>query len=100
MDSDDYRYPIGSPQHYAAYAKEFKADYGIGYPVSSSPRASYEADYAYELAFDADQHDRPGEPEADWDAGEDDTRDPVPVCDETRCSDFHPDYPDIEPELF
>jgi hypothetical protein len=78
IDSDYYRYPIGTPEHYAAYAKEFEANYGIGYPVPGSPRASYEADFAYELAFDADQYGGPEEPEADWDVGEDDGPGPSP----------------------
>jgi hypothetical protein len=111
MDSDDYRYPTGSPKHYAAYAKEFEADYGIGYPSPDSPRASYEADYAYELAWDdyaTYGGDRYAAPEAGGDAdekgpwvpllNEEGNWIPDPVRDEA-CRDPLPDL-DIDPEPF
>ena len=58
---DDYfRYPTGSPEHYEAYKKAFAREGGTGFPVPDAPvlvgvlddpRASYEADNAYELAW-------------------------------------------------
>ena len=55
MDDAYYQYPVGSPEHYAAYEKEFNAG-GID-PVddpsiASDPRAMYEIDNAYELAYE------------------------------------------------
>jgi hypothetical protein len=50
MDDDYYRYPAGSPEHYAAYEKNFIATGGIGAVVPGDPQASYEVENAYELA--------------------------------------------------
>jgi hypothetical protein len=52
MDDAYHRYPVGSPEHYAAYEKEFTAQDGIGAAVPGDPEASYEADNAYELAYE------------------------------------------------
>jgi hypothetical protein len=52
MDSAYYQAQPGSPEHYAAYEKEFDVQHGIGFPVENDPRASYEIDNAYELALD------------------------------------------------
>lgn len=55
MDEAYYRYPPGSPQHYAAYEKEFRAG-GItptGDPaIDSDPAALYEIDNADELGYE------------------------------------------------
>jgi hypothetical protein len=51
MDDDYYRYPVGSPEHYAAYEKWFIATGGVGAAIpGDDPQASYEIDNAYELA--------------------------------------------------
>lgn len=54
MDADDdyFRYPVGSPEHYAAYEKHFTALGGIGFAVPGDPEASYEVDNACELAYE------------------------------------------------
>lgn len=72
MDADYYRYPVGTPEHYAAYEQEFWAYYGLGYPFPDDPRASYEVDNAYELAYDDLQYRGREEPrEEDWETGDD-----------------------------
>lgn len=55
MDDAYYRSPVGSPEHYAAYEKEFNVggitpvdDPGI----ANDPRAMYEIDNAWELAYE------------------------------------------------
>lgn len=53
MDDAYYRAPVGSPEHYTAYEKEFAADDGIGFVFPDDPRASYEVDNAAELAAEA-----------------------------------------------
>jgi hypothetical protein len=68
-DSDYFRYPVGSPEHYAAYAKEFGANHGIGYVYPDNPGASYVVDHAYELAYIAEEY--AGDPDADTEAEED-----------------------------
>jgi hypothetical protein len=84
MNSDDgYRYPTGTPEHYGAYARDFETNYGIGYPAPDSPRASYEADFAWELAWDEYTMyggDHYADPEAEGDA--DEKRSWVPYQDE------------------
>ena len=50
MDDDCYKYPAGSPEHYAAYERHFTATGGLDDAVPGDPRASYEIDNAYELA--------------------------------------------------
>lgn len=50
MDDDYYRYPAGSPEHYAAYEKKFIATDGIDAVVPGDPQASYEIENSYELA--------------------------------------------------
>jgi hypothetical protein len=40
MDSAYYQAQPGSPEHYAAYEKEFDAQHGIGFPVENDRRAS------------------------------------------------------------
>lgn len=58
MDPAYYEYPPGSPQHYAAYKKEFLKQNGIGYPVPNDPATSYEIDNYGELAYDnSDSYD-------------------------------------------
>ena len=44
--------PVGSLEHCAAYEKQFIALDGIGAAIPGDPQASYEADYAYELAYE------------------------------------------------
>lgn len=51
MDDDYYRYPVGSPEHDAAYEKYFIAMGGIGFAIPGDPKASYEVDNAAELAY-------------------------------------------------
>ena len=75
-DSDYFRYPVGSPEHYAAYAKEFGANHGIGYVYPDNPAASYVVDHAYELAYLAEEH--AGDPDAGPEA-EQDTRGKGPL---------------------
>jgi hypothetical protein len=53
MGPDYYRAATGSAEHYAAYAKEFEAEQGIGFPLPDDPAASYEVDNSYEFAYDA-----------------------------------------------
>jgi hypothetical protein len=64
MDSAYYEAQTGSPEHYAAYEKEFNAG-GIdrfGDPViDADPEASYEIDNAWELAWDRYAEAGPGE---------------------------------------
>jgi hypothetical protein len=50
MDDDYHRYPVGSPEHYAAYERHFTATGGIHAVVPGDPQASYEVEHAYELA--------------------------------------------------
>ena len=50
MDDDYYTYPVGSPEHYAAYEKHFTATGGIHAVFPGDPQASYEVENAYELA--------------------------------------------------
>jgi hypothetical protein len=50
MDADYDRYPPGSPEHYAAYKTNFLATDGAGAPRPDDPAASYEIEYACELA--------------------------------------------------
>jgi hypothetical protein len=52
MDGGDYRDSVGSPRDYAAYKKEFEAYEGIPFPFARDPGASYDVDYAYELAYE------------------------------------------------
>jgi hypothetical protein len=52
-DDAYYRYPAGSAEHYAAYEKAFAADDGVTFPFPDDPYASYEADHAYELAYES-----------------------------------------------
>jgi hypothetical protein len=52
VDDAYYRYPAGSPEHYAAYQKEFTASDGIDAAVPGDVEASYEADNAWELAYE------------------------------------------------
>lgn len=52
MDDAYYRSPVGSPEHYAAYEKEFTAQGGIDAAVPGDVEASYEVDNAWELAYD------------------------------------------------
>lgn len=52
MDDDYYRYPVGSPEHYAAYEKYFIAMGGIGFAIPGDPEASYEADKGSEQDID------------------------------------------------
>ena len=75
MDHAYYEAPAGSPEHYAAYEKEFTETGGAGFPVPDSPEDSYEVDNACELACErwfaenepqAGEQDQPGPPrEAD-----------------------------------
>jgi hypothetical protein len=55
MDDAYYRSPVGSAEHYAAYEKEFTAG-GItpidDPDIANDPRAMYEVDNAWELAYD------------------------------------------------
>ena len=53
MDADYYRHPPGSPEHYAAYKANFLATDGAGAPRPDDPAASYEIEYACELAHQA-----------------------------------------------
>lgn len=71
MDRAYYEAPAGSPEHYAAYEKEFTETGGVGFPVPDSPEDSYEVDNAYELAYErwfaenepqAREQDQPGSP--------------------------------------
>jgi hypothetical protein len=52
MDADDdyFRYPVGSPEHYAAYERYFRSMDGIGFVFPGDPESSYEVDFAVELA--------------------------------------------------
>jgi hypothetical protein len=52
MDADDdyFRYPVGSPEHYAAYERYFHSKDGIDCVFPGDPESSYEADFAGELA--------------------------------------------------
>ena len=52
MDAHDdyYRYPVGSPGHYAAYERYFHSTDGIGFVFPGDPESSYEVDFAGELA--------------------------------------------------
>jgi hypothetical protein len=50
MDDDYYKYPAGSPEHYAAYDWHLIATGGLDVAVPGDPQASYEIDCAYELA--------------------------------------------------
>jgi hypothetical protein len=52
MDPAYYQAPAGSPEHYAAYEKEFTETGGALFPVPDSPEDSYEVDNAYELAYE------------------------------------------------
>ena len=52
MDDTYYRYPVGSQEHYAAYERYFISNDGIDAAVPGNPQASYEADNAYELAYE------------------------------------------------
>lgn len=91
MDDAYYRYRAGSGEHYAAYEKEFIARYGIGFPFPDDPRASYEADNAYELA--CERYAESGGPEnatVDEDAGRENG---------DRYT-LRPGDPDIEAELW
>ena len=66
MDRAYYQAPAGSPEHYAAYAKEFAETGGAGFPVPASAEDSYEVDNAYELACErwfAENEPQAGEPE-------------------------------------
>jgi len=66
MDRAYYEAPVGSPEHYAAYEKEFTETGGAGFPVPDSPEDSYEVDNAYELAAErwfAEMQARHEEPE-------------------------------------
>jgi hypothetical protein len=47
---DDY--PREGPRSYAEYKKEIQEYHGIPLPFSRNPHASYEEDYAYELAYE------------------------------------------------
>jgi hypothetical protein len=54
MNDDYYRYPSGSPQHYAAYEQAFNAGEtaATGNPdIDTDPRASYYIDNAWELGY-------------------------------------------------
>jgi hypothetical protein len=50
MEADYFRYPIGSPEHFAAYERYFNSLGGIGFAFPDDLEASYEADFACELA--------------------------------------------------
>jgi hypothetical protein len=65
MDSAYYETPAGSPEHYAAYEREFNATPGALYAFPDDPQASYEVDNAYELAYE--HYASNGDPEADAD---------------------------------
>jgi hypothetical protein len=52
MDRAYYEAPVGSPEHYAAYGKEFAETGGVCFPVPVSAADSYEVDNAAELAYD------------------------------------------------
>lgn len=52
MDPAYYTAPAGSPEHYAAYEKEFEANHGLGFVFEDDPEASYEVDNAAELAYE------------------------------------------------
>ena len=52
MDPNYHRYVVGSPEHYAAYEEEFSRLDGIGAAIPGDPRASYEVDFAVELAWE------------------------------------------------
>lgn len=59
MDDDYYRYPAGSPEHYAAYEKEFNAggiDPADDPEVAGDPETMYEIDNAWELARGWDEY--------------------------------------------
>jgi hypothetical protein len=45
-------YPGGGPRSYDEYRKEIQDYRGIPLPFSPNPHATYEEDYAYEVAYD------------------------------------------------
>lgn len=53
MDAGYRGHPPGSPEHYAAYKAGFLATGGAGAPRPDDPAASYEIEYACELAHQA-----------------------------------------------
>jgi hypothetical protein len=52
MDPNYHRYVVGSPEHDAAYEEEFFRLDGIGAAIPGDPQASYEVDFAVELAWE------------------------------------------------
>ena len=52
MSDDYYWYPVGGPEHRAAYEEHVIALEGIDAAVPGNPQASYEVDNAWELAYD------------------------------------------------
>jgi hypothetical protein len=92
MDKAYYQALVGSPEHYAAYAKEFRAEAGIGFPVEHDPQASYEIDNSYELALD--DYYAWCAAQADAAAGVDLSRDPIP---DPEAEPVAEPEPEIEP---
>jgi len=45
-------HPSSGPRNYEEYRKEILAYQGIPLPFSPDPHATYEEDYAYEVAYD------------------------------------------------
>lgn len=90
MDDPGYRYPIGSAEHFAAYEREFRELGGAGYEFPGDVEASYEVDYAAELAYERYCERKPPE---GWDTGweeEKESDSPAPT----------PSVPDYEIEWF
>jgi hypothetical protein len=91
VDDAYYRSRVGSREHYAAYKKEFNARYGIGYVFPDDVRASYQADHAYELAYErfaesGETADIIADEDTEWE-------------DSDRYT-LHPGDPDIDPEIW